>query len=273
MNAVTIIKKMSIMKENDPRLIFVDTLRRAVAYLEYLKACGVEGISVSPASFALSPEPRVGASSQGDGWTGFAPRPQAGHGAPGLEAVRDDLGDCRRCRLHTARTRLVFGVGNPEADLMFIGEGPGEEEDRRGEPFVGAAGAYLTRIIENGMEKKRSDVYITNIVKCRPPGNRDPEPEEIASCRPFLDRQIHAVRPRAIMTLGRPATSTLMDRPVSITKVRGTWSEYLGVKVMATYHPAYILHQNYDRRLRAELWEDVKAVMRELGWPIPEAGG
>jgi len=264
---------MSIMREDDPRLVFADTLRRAVAYLEYLKSCGVEGISVSPSYYALSPEPQVGASSPEGGRAGFVRSSQAICGAPGLEEIRDDLGDCRRCRLHTARTRLVFGTGNPEADLMFIGEGPGEEEDRRGEPFVGAAGAYLTRIIENGMQKKRSHVYITNIVKCRPPGNRDPEPEEITSCRPFLDRQIQAVRPRVIMTLGRPATSTLMDRPVSITRERGTWFEYLGVKVMASYHPAYILHQNYDRRLRAELWEDVKAVMRELDWRIPEAGG
>ena len=180
--------------------------------------------------------------------------------AQALEAVRLELGECTRCPLCKGRDQIVFGDGNPEAALMFIGEGPGQEEDRRGLPFVGRAGELLTRMIEHGLEIPRSEVYICNIVKCRPPKNRTPQPDEVAACRPFLDGQIDAVRPRTIVTLGRPATSLLLGRDVSITRVRGTWHEYRGIPLMPTFHPAYLLRQ-YTPENRRVVWADLKAAL------------
>jgi DNA polymerase len=140
---------------------------------------------------------------------------------------------------------------------MFIGEGPGQEEDLRGLPFVGRAGELLTKMIEAGLEIPRKDVYICNIVKCRPPKNRTPQPDEVAACQPFLDGQIDAIQPRAIVTLGRPATSLLLGRDVSISRVRGTWQSYRDIPVMPTFHPAYILRQ-YTPENRRLVWEDLK---------------
>ena len=179
---------------------------------------------------------------------------------PTLEGVREALRDCTRCRLCEGRTNLVFGDGNPEADLMFIGEGPGETEDRRGLPFVGRAGELLTQMIENGLGIPRSDVYICNIVKCRPPGNRTPAADEVTTCRPFLFGQIDAIRPRVIVALGKPATSLLLGRDVPITKVRGHWFEYRGIPLMPTFHPAYVLRQ-YTPEVRRNVWEDLKAAL------------
>ena len=183
-----------------------------------------------------------------------------GGGAQTLEDVRLELGECTRCPLCEGRNRIVFGDGNPDAALMFIGEGPGQEEDRRGLPFVGRAGELLTQMIERGLEIPRSEVYICNIVKCRPPKNRTPHPDEVASCKPFLDGQIDAVRPRTIVALGRPATSLLLGRDVSITRVRGTWHEYRGIPLMPTFHPAYLLRQ-YTTENRGVVWEDLKAAL------------
>jgi uracil-DNA glycosylase family 4 len=177
-----------------------------------------------------------------------------------LEDVRQQLGDCTRCRLCEGRSQIVFGDGNPDASLMFIGEGPGQEEDRRGLPFVGRAGELLTRMIERGLEISRSEVYICNIVKCRPPNNRTPMPDEVATCKPYLDGQIEAVRPRAIVALGRPSTSLLLGRDVSITRVRGTWQEYRGIPLMPTFHPAYLLRQ-YTPENRRLVWEDLKKAL------------
>jgi len=154
----------------------------------------------------------------------------------------------------------VFGDGNPDADLLFVGEGPGAEEDRRGLPFVGRAGELLTQMIEKGLEIPRSQVYICNIVKCRPPDNRTPLPDEVASCRPFLDGQIDAVRPRVIVALGKPAASLLLGRDVAITRVRGTWHEYRGIPLMPTLHPAYVLRQ-YSPENRRNVWSDLKAAL------------
>jgi DNA polymerase len=193
------------------------------------------------------------------------PAPQAGPaaaprrgGAPTLEQVREQLGECTRCRLHEGRTRLVFGDGNPRAELMFVGEGPGEQEDLQGLPFVGRAGELLTRMIERGLGIPRSSVYICNIVKCRPPGNRTPLPDEVSTCRPFLDGQIDAVAPRVIVTLGKPASSLLLGRDVSITRVRGVWHAYRSIPVMPTFHPAFLLRQ-YTEQNRRLVWEDLKA--------------
>ena len=182
-----------------------------------------------------------------------------------LDALRAHIGDCQRCKLAGGRTTLVFGVGKPDADLMFVGEGPGHDEDLQGEPFVGRAGQLLTEIISKGMKLRRQDVYIANVVKCRPPGNRNPEPDEITSCMPFLSRQIEIVQPRVIVALGTFAAQTLLEIKTPITRMRGTWQEYRGVKVMPTFHPAYLLRNPADKRL---VWADIKLVMAELGLPV-----
>jgi DNA polymerase len=181
--------------------------------------------------------------------------------ANNLEELRAAIGDCRRCKLCSGRTNLVFGVGNPNADLMFIGEGPGRDEDLQGEPFVGRAGQLLTDIITKGMGMKREDVYIANVVKCRPPENRNPEPDEVAACEPFLKKQIDLVRPRIIVALGKFAVQTLLQSKVPITKLRGQWHSYHGIKLMPTFHPAYLLRNPADKKL---VWEDIKKVIKEL---------
>jgi uracil-DNA glycosylase len=178
-----------------------------------------------------------------------------------LEELRAAIGDCRRCKLCSGRTNLVFGVGNPNADLMFIGEGPGRDEDLQGEPFVGRAGQLLTDIITKGMGMKREDVYIANVVKCRPPENRNPEPDEVAACEPFLKKQIDLVRPRIIVALGKFAVQALLQSKVPITKLRGQWHSYHGIKLMPTFHPAYLLRNPADKKL---VWEDIKKVIKEL---------
>ena len=181
--------------------------------------------------------------------------------AESLQELRAAIGDCRRCKLCSGRTHLVFGVGNPNADLMFVGEGPGRDEDLQGEPFVGRAGQLLTDIITKGMGMKREDVYIANVVKCRPPDNRNPEPDEVATCEPFLKKQIELVRPRIIIGLGKFAVQTLLQSKIPITKVRGNWHSYHGIKLMPTFHPAYLLRNPADKKL---VWEDIKKVIKEL---------
>lgn len=178
-----------------------------------------------------------------------------------LEDVRIDLGDCRRCRLSERRKNIVFGSGNPHARLVFVGEGPGYEEDQRGEPFVGAAGQLLTKIIE-AINYTRNQVYICNIIKCRPPGNRNPMPDEINSCFPFLGRQIKAIKPDIICALGTFAAQTLLDTKEPISKLRGCFHDYMGIKVLPTYHPAYLLRNPEKKR---DVWEDMKKLIKELG--------
>ena len=182
-----------------------------------------------------------------------------------LEAIRADLGDCRRCALHETRTKLVFGVGNPAARLMFVGEAPGADEDRRGEPFVGRAGQLLDRMVE-AMGLTRADVYIANVLKSRPPGNRTPEPAEIAACSPFLFRQIGAVAPEVIVALGAPAAQTLLATAAPIGKLRGRFWRCRGIDLMPTYHPAFLLRNPAKKR---EVWEDLQQVMSRLGLTPP----
>jgi uracil-DNA glycosylase family 4 len=181
--------------------------------------------------------------------------------AESLDELRAAIGDCRLCKLWPGRTHLVFGVGNPKAKLMFIGEGPGRDEDLQGEPFVGRAGQLLTDIITKGMGLSRQDVYIANVVKCRPPDNRNPEPDEVASCEPFLKKQIDLVRPQIIVALGKFAVQTLLQSKVPITRLRGNWHTYHGIKLMPTFHPAYLLRNPGDKKL---VWEDIKKVIKEL---------
>ncbi len=182
-----------------------------------------------------------------------------------LEDVRLELGECTRCRLCKSRTNIVFGVGNPDADLMFIGEGPGRDEDIQGEPFVGRAGRKLTDIIR-AMGLSREDVYIANIVKCRPPENRNPSRDEAQTCLPFLEMQVAAVKPKVICVLGNIPAQALLNSKQGITRIRGKFHDYRGIKVMPTFHPAYLLRNPAEK---AKVWEDIKLVMKELGLKIP----
>jgi DNA polymerase len=172
---------------------------------------------------------------------------------------------CIKCRLCESRTHTVFGEGDAGAQIFFIGEGPGETEDRTGRPFVGRAGELLDRMI-NAMGLKREQVYIANIVKCRPPGNREPAPDEVATCTPYLVRQLEIIRPRAIVTLGRPALQYMLNQKISITRMRGRWQTWRGIKLMPTFHPAYIL-RSYTAEVRAAVWGDLQQVMEEVGLP------
>ena len=213
--------------------------------------------SAPPASSAPDPAPGVA-----EGPYALSDR---GCASPALLAVRRELGECARCKLGPGRTKLVFGVGNPAAELMFVGEGPGEDEDRQGEPFVGRAGQLLTKMIE-AMGFQRSDVYIANVVKCRPPGNRNPEPDEIEACEPFLRAQIAAVQPKVIVALGKFAAQTLIRDTSPISRLRGRWFEYGGVRLMPTFHPAYLLRSPNEK---GKAWEDLQLVMKELGKAPP----
>ena len=182
-----------------------------------------------------------------------------------LLKIREDLGDCTRCKLHKGRNKLVYGDGNPEAQLVFVGEGPGADEDMQGLPFVGRAGKLLTQMIE-AMGLQRRDVYICNVVKCRPPDNRAPEPDEVATCAPFLLRQLDVIRPKVIVCLGAVAAKTLLNTTRGISQYRGEWLEWRGHKLMATYHPAYLLR---NPPAKADVWKDLQKVMAELGLALP----
>ena len=221
--------------------------------LNQLAAMGFQGFECSPQSMEKLA-----------GWEQSAaksPQPSALQAQPAesLTDIRSDLGDCQRCKLASGRTHLVFGSGHAAAKLMFVGEGPGFEEDQQGEPFVGAAGQLLTKIIA-AINLSRKQVYICNIIKCRPPGNRNPEPDEIEACLPFLERQIAAIQPDYICALGKVAAQTLLNSDVPISRLRGRFYDYNGIRLMPTYHPAYLL-RNPDKK-RA-VWEDMKMLMKE----------
>ncbi|HUE51461.1 MAG TPA: uracil-DNA glycosylase [Terriglobales bacterium] len=197
-----------------------------------------------------------------------SPKPQTGiaDSAKALRLIREDLGDCTRCPLHKqGRKQIVFGVGNPQADLMFIGEAPGADEDQQGEPFVGRAGQLLNNMIK-AMGLRREDVYIANIIKCRPPGNRTPEREECETCSPFLMRQIAVIQPKAIVALGAVAAKTLLAINAPMSELRGQWYDFRGTKLAVTYHPAFLLR---DPRQKKEAWKDLQMVMKDLGLAVP----
>jgi DNA polymerase len=182
------------------------------------------------------------------------------HRQKALQGIREKIGECQRCKLHSHRTHIVFGTGTPMAKLVFVGEAPGEDEDRQAEPFVGKAGQLLNKMIQ-AMGLKREQVYIANIVKCRPPNNRNPEPDEIASCEPFLMEQLGVIKPAIICTLGNFAAQTLLRTRVKISQLRGQFHDYQGIKVMPTFHPAYLLRNPQDKKL---VWEDLQKIMAEL---------
>jgi uracil-DNA glycosylase len=199
------------------------------------------------------------------------PKPESGVTDPAqaLRIIREDLGDCTRCPLHKqGRKQIVFGVGDPNAELMFIGEAPGADEDEQGEPFVGRAGQLLNNMIK-AMGLRREDIYIANIIKCRPPGNRTPEREECETCSPFLMRQIAAIKPKTIVALGAVAAKTLLAINAPMSEFRGRWYDFRGTKLAVTYHPAFLLR---DPRQKKETWKDLQMVMKELGLPIPAKG-
>ena len=248
-------------------------------YVEQLREEGMEGLPASPPSAARSApiaSAPVGGSAPASSKTDAALVPELFSKYPGLEKsstlheLRKFIGDCRRCKLAPRRINLVFGVGNPNAELMFVGEGPGADEDARGEPFVGRAGQLLTDIIERGMGIRRADVYICNVIKCRPPDNRNPEPDEVAACEPFLFRQIDIVRPRVIVGLGTFAVQAVLKVKIPISKLRGNWQDFRGIRFMPTFHPAYLLRNPADKRL---VWADIQEVMKFLGMPTPRRGG
>jgi uracil-DNA glycosylase family 4 len=178
-----------------------------------------------------------------------------------LELVRENLGECTRCRLHKQRNKIVFGAGDPRAELVFVGEGPGHDEDVQGLPFVGRAGKLLTQMIE-AMGLQREDVYICNVVKCRPPENRKPEDDEVATCSPYLYRQLDAIAPKAIVCLGGVAAQTLLKTKDPISRFRGNWFDFRNTKLLATYHPAYLLR---NPAAKSEVWKDLQKVMSLLG--------
>lgn len=265
-------------------------VRALAEHLRFFSELGVDGISQDPAWRERAAEAAAaGGASQGSA------APPAGGGAPtagaagpipptvvtraanasaaapgvvpiygsraeALAAIRADIGDCTRCRLHAGRTNLVFGVGSPDARLMFVGEGPGADEDEQGIPFVGRAGQLLTQIIK-AMGYERDEVYIANVVKCRPPGNRNPEPDEIETCGPFLARQLEAIKPEVVVALGKFAAQTLLQTAEPISRLRGRFHPLGTARLMPTFHPSYLLRNPAAKR---EVWDDMKQVMAVL---------
>ena len=229
------------------------------AHLEYFEELGVDGFRREPLWRSRAEAASEPSAPAGDPVETAAVVPAAIYTsqAEALRAIRSDLGDCTRCKLHTlGRRQIVFGVGNPNADLMFVGEAPGADEDIQGEPFVGRAGQLLTKIIE-AIDLKREDVYIANVIKCRPPGNRNPEPDEVEQCEPFLFRQIDTIRPKVIVALGKFAAQSLLRTMDPITRLRGREFKYRDAILIPTYHPAYLLRTPSAKR---DVWEDMKKV-------------
>jgi len=225
----------------------LETLDQVKASLEFLAESGVSGFDCSQQTLERM---KV--------WTQWGVVAQ---NTETLEDIERDLGDCRRCGLSKTRTHIVFGEGNPDARLAFVGEGPGYDEDVQGRPFVGAAGHLLTKIIQ-AMGLEREDVYICNIIKCRPPKNRNPIPDEIETCSPFLERQIAAIQPEVICALGKFAAQMLLNTQDPISRLRGRFHDYHGIPLMPTFHPAYLLRNPEGKRAT---WEDIKKVMEKLG--------
>jgi len=238
-----------------------------VEHLKFAKELGVAGVSRDPAWRERDSEPvdnggvRLQADQSADRDVDVNGPAKAGHYVLTLADVRADIGDCTRCKLHTlGRSQIVFGVGNPQADLMFVGEAPGADEDIQGVPFVGRAGQLLTKIIE-AIGLKREEVYIANVIKCRPPQNRNPEPDEVEKCEPFLFQQIDIIKPKVIVALGKFGAQTLLRTLDPISRLRGRVFEYRGAKLIPTFHPAYLLRNPSSKR---EVWEDMKLVRKLL---------
>ncbi|MGE0454166.1 MAG: uracil-DNA glycosylase [Vicinamibacteria bacterium] len=250
------------MSERDAVLL---DLRERLRFYGELTTIGLDPQTLGAAKTAVGSGPG-GAEAPAAGQAALGPAEAAAAGPRGdatgaLQQVRDTLGDCRRCKLQAGRKTIVFGQGNPNARLMFVGEAPGADEDEQGLAFVGRAGQLLTDIIEKGLKLPRSEVFIANVIKCRPPQNRNPEPDEILACQPFLEGQIDAIKPRVIVGLGKFGAQFLLKTAEPITRLRGKIGEYRGITVMPTYHPAYLLRNPAAKK---DVWLDMQAVMRLL---------
>lgn len=240
------------------------------AYLQELKESGLDGIpaNVVTAEFLNESSGKTSLKLPDAGQIGAA-MPLLSEKHETLEQIRKNLGDCQRCKLGATRKNLVFGVGNPKARLVFVGEGPGADEDEKGEPFVGRAGGVLNRLI-SAMGLTREEVYICNIVKCRPPGNRDPELDEVTACSPFLLRQLRSINPEVIVALGKPASHTLLACKDPISKLRGKFRDFHGIPLMPTYHPSYLLRSGGNSDSFWDVWGDMVQVLQLLKLPVPE---
>ncbi len=251
-----------------PKPLDPQTKKHLASRVKYYKEMGIHDFYRRPveegAELALQPvvdDPPINTA------PAAALPPVIGDKSSALKLIRADIGDCTRCRLHKGRTNLVFGVGNVNANLMFVGEGPGADEDAKGEPFVGRAGQLLNNMI-SAMGIKREDVYIANVVKCRPPSNRTPEKDECDTCSPFLMRQIDIIKPKVIVALGAVAAKNLLAVNDSMANLRGRWYDFRDSKLLVTYHPAYLLR---DPRQKKEAWKDLQMVMKFLGLNPPSA--
>ncbi|HEV7551468.1 MAG TPA: uracil-DNA glycosylase [Candidatus Angelobacter sp.] len=249
-----------------PKPLDAQTKKHLTARVKYYKEMGIHDFYRRPVEdgveLALQPViETISVSSQ----VPAALPPVIGDKPSALKLIREDIGDCTRCRLHKGRTNLVFGVGNVNAELMFVGEGPGADEDAQGEPFVGRAGQLLNNMI-SAMGIKREDVYIANVVKCRPPSNRTPEKDECDTCSPFLMRQIDVIKPKVIVALGAVAAKNLLAVNDSMANLRGRWYDFRKSKLLVTYHPAYLLR---DPRQKKEAWKDLQMAMKYLGLNPP----
>jgi DNA polymerase len=255
-------------------------LKRALANrIRYYNELGIYDFYRREVSVQIQPEEReplprakaavvASAVSDKEELVAISTKPEAGFTDPaqGLRVIREDIGDCTRCRLaKQGRKQIVFGVGNPRAELMFIGEAPGADEDEQGEPFVGRARQLLNNSVK-AMGLRREDIYIANIIKCRPPGNRAPERDECETCSPFLMRQIATIKPKALVALGAVAAKTLLAINAPMTELRGKWYDFRGTKLAVTYHPAFLLR---DPRQKKEAWKDLQMVMKDLGLVAP----
>lgn len=222
-----------------------------VAQLGFFRDIGVETLSIQPQTAEIHSQPLKRHEDQQE----IMPSKLSN-----LESIRAEIGDCQRCKLAPKRKNIVFGVGDPKAELVFVGEAPGSDEDAQGVPFVGRAGQLLTKIIES-ISLKREDVYICNVLKCRPPENRNPEPDEVAACNPFLKKQLATIRPKVVCCLGTFAAQTVLQTTSPISKLRGRFFDLDGIRVIATFHPAYLLRSPEKKR---EVWEDMKQIRAEL---------
>jgi uracil-DNA glycosylase len=237
------------------------TLADLIQQVEFLRDIGIETLdlrtSSRPVEVATPRFPLIEAAPEPDSIGEIASPALAGEDLP---SIRADLGDCQRCKLAPTRTNIVFGAGNPNAEIVFVGEAPGYDEDQQALPFVGAAGQLLTKIIES-IGIKREDAYICNVLKCRPPQNRNPEPDEVHACSPFLKRQLAAIRPKIVCCLGKFSAQLLLQSGASITKLRGQFHDVDGMRMIATFHPSYLLRSPEKKR---EVWEDMKQIRAEL---------
>jgi uracil-DNA glycosylase family 4 len=234
--------------------------RRIATHVDYIRGLGIHDFyrrGEAPASGPVSLAVPVASA---------APETVAEDKPAALAAIRAEIGECTRCRLHQGRKHIVFGVGDPQCEIMFVGEGPGADEDEQGEPFVGRAGQLLNNMIQ-AMGLRRDQVYIANVVKCRPPSNRTPERDECDTCGPFLLRQIEVIRPKIIVALGATAAKYLLGRNDSMGSLRGRIYEFRSTRLAVTYHPAFLLR---DPRQKAEAWKDLQMVMKHLGMPVPQ---